>query len=218
MSVAQLTISSRNYSSWSLRAWIFCRLAGLRVEVVSVPVDDPGARAELLLLSPTVLTPRLDHNGASVWDTLAIAEYLHEIRPKAGMLPADRISRAHCRSVCGEMHSGFVNLRSALPMNLRARYQDFRIFTGALADIRRIEEIWSDCLSRYGGPWMFGEAPTMADGMYAPVATRFQTYGVRLNAPLQDYADRILAWTPMREWAEAAKLEPQEIEELDMEF
>jgi len=218
MSSAELTISSRNYSSWSLRAWLLCRLAGLRFSVVSVPVEDPAARAELLLLSPTVLTPRLDHDGASVWDTLAIAEYLNEVKPRAGMLPDGRIARAHCRSVCGEMHSGFINLRSALPMNLRARYPDFKVFTGALADIHRVEEIWSDCLSRYGGPWLFGDRPTMADAMYAPVCTRFRTYGVRLHAPLEAYADLMLGWEPMQRWIEDARLEPQEIEELDMEF
>src|ERR1700693_4954373 len=101
-----LTISSKNYSSWSLRGWLLCRMAGLDFEEEVVPADDPGNRAELLLLSPSILVPCLTHKGASVWDTLAIAEYLNELYPDAGMYPKERIARAHCRSISGEIHSG----------------------------------------------------------------------------------------------------------------
>src|SRR5882757_8622452 len=111
MAEASLTISSKNYSSWSLRGFLLCRVA---------PIDDPATRAELLLLSPSFLVPCLEHGPVKVWDTLAIAEYLNEIKPEAGLWPADPAARAHCRAVCGEMHSGFANLRSALPMNLKA--------------------------------------------------------------------------------------------------
>ncbi len=218
MSGAKLTISSRNYSSWSLRAWLYCQMVGLEVAVESVPVDDPNNRAELLLLSPTVLTPRLTHDGASVWGTLAIAEYLDELRPEAGLLPTDRIKRAHCRSVSGEMQSGFYNLRSALPMNIKARYPNFKVFTGARADIRRVLTIWSECLEAYGGAFLFGAEPTLADAMYAPVCTRFLTYDIALEGRAADYRDRILAWAPVKQWVRDAKQEPQEIEELDMEF
>src|SRR6185369_7017858 len=117
---AVLTISSKNYSSWSLRGWLLCRFAGLDVGERLLPASDPSTRAELLLLSPSFLVPSLEHDGVTVWDTLAIGEYLHEIRPAAGLLPTDRKARAHCRAVSGEMHSGFSNLRSALPMNLKA--------------------------------------------------------------------------------------------------
>ncbi|MDZ4762613.1 MAG: glutathione S-transferase family protein [Alphaproteobacteria bacterium] len=218
MSGAKLTISSRNYSSWSLRAWLFCQLADLEVEVESVPVDDPSNRAELLLLSPTVLVPRLVHKGASVWDTIAIAEYLDELKPKAGLLPLERVKRAHCRSVTGEMHSGFYNLRSALPMNLRARYPGFKVFTGARSDIRRVLSIWNECFEAYDGDFLFGGSPTIADAMYAPVCTRFVTYDVALEGKAAQYRDRIMAWAPMARWREEAMLEPQEIEELDIEF
>ena len=218
MAGAKLTISSRNYSSWSLRAWLFCQMAGLDVEVESVPIDDPNNRAELLLLSPTVLTPRLEHNGASVWDTMAIAEYLEENFPKADLLPAERIKRAHCRSVCGEMHGGFYNLRSALPMNLRARYPGYRVFTGAKSDIRRVLTIWTECFEQYGGRFLFGDQPTLADAMYAPVCTRFVTYDVALEGKAADYRDRIMDWGPMQQWIEESKAEPIEIEELDIEF
>jgi len=164
-SQAVLTISSKNYSSWSLRGWLLCQLAGLEVEEQVVPMDDPDNRAELLLLAPSVLVPRLTHDGASIWDTLAIAEYLAELYPDAGMLPKDRVARAHCRSISGEIHSGFYNLRSALPMNLKARHRKFKIFSGARPDVERVKTIWHECLDAYGGPWLFGRKPTMADAM-----------------------------------------------------
>lgn len=218
MSGAKLTISSRNYSSWSLRAWLFCQLAGLEVELESVSPDDPNNRAELLLLSPTVLVPRLTHGEVSVWDTMAIAEYLDERFPNAGMLPLEPGPRAHCRAICGEMHGGFYNLRSALPMNLRARYKGFRVFTGAKSDIGRILTIWNECFELYGGKYLFGDKPVLADAMYAPVCTRFVTYDVALEGRSAEYRDRIMAWEPMSRWIDEAKAEPQEIVELDMEF
>jgi glutathione S-transferase len=193
-------------------------MVDLEVAVDSVPVDDPNNRAELLLLSPTVLTPRLTHDGASVWGTLAIAEYLDELRPDAELLPTDRIKRSHCRSVSGEMQSGFYNLRSALPMNIKARYPNFKVFTGARADIRRVLTIWSECLDAYGGEFLFGDKPTLADAMYAPVCTRFVTYDIALEGKAAGYRDRIMAWAPMKQWIKDARQEPQEIEELDMEF
>src|SRR5579862_4301792 len=111
---ATLSIASRNYGSWSLRGWLLCKLAGLEFDEIVVSSDDPSTRAELLLLSPSFLVPCLTHNGIKIWDTLAIAEYLNEVKPRVGLLPKDRAERARCRSVCGEMHSGFSNLRSAL--------------------------------------------------------------------------------------------------------
>jgi glutathione S-transferase len=212
-----LTISSKNYSSWSLRGWLLCRLAGLEVEERVVPVD-AESRAELLLLSPSVRVPRLTHEGASVWDTLAIAGYLNELYPDAGLYPADRIARAHCRSISGEIHSGFHNLRSALPMNLRVRHEKFSIFAGARPDIERIETIWAECLAQYGGPFLFGAKPTVADAMFAPVATRFVTYAVALRPEAAAYCETIMAWEPMREWIAAAQEEPDEMHELEVEF
>jgi len=218
MPQAVLTISSRNYSSWSLRGWLLCRLAGLDLAEEMVSIDAPGQRAELLLLSPSVLVPRLTHEGASVWDTLAIAEYLNERFPAAGLYPSDPLARAHCRSISGEIHSGFHNLRSALPMNLKAHHRSFRVFAGAKPDIERIQTIWRDCLDRYGGPWLFGASPTVADAMFAPVATRFTTYAVPLDPLSQAYVETITAWPLIQEWTRAALAEPEEVEELDAEF
>ena len=161
-----LTISSKNYSSWSLRGWLLAKFAGLEFEEVMVATDDADARAEILLLAPSILVPCLRHQGVKVWDTLAIAEYLNEIRPKAGLLPADRAARAHCRSICGEMHSGFVSLRSALPMNLKGHYPGFKVWSRAQADIERVLAIWQECLATYGGPFLFG-ARSMADAVRA---------------------------------------------------
>jgi glutathione S-transferase len=214
---AILTISSKNYSSWSLRGWLLCKMAGLEFVEQAVPVDDPSNRAELLLLSPSILVPCLTYDGIRVWDTLAIAEYLNELKPKAGLLPAKRAPRARCRSICGEMHSGFGNLRSALPMNLKARHPGFKVWAGAQADIDRIATIWRECFNENGGPYLFGTL-TMADAMYAPVVTRFQTYDVRLDRDCSTYCERILALPDMIAWREAARVEPDELEELDMEF
>jgi glutathione S-transferase len=218
MPQATLTINSRNYGAWSLRGWLLCKFAGLDVDVVSVPSHDESSRAELMLLSPSFLVPTLQHGDVTVWDTMAIAEYLHELLPSAGLLPSDPAARAWCRAVCGEMHSGFANLRSALPMNLKARHPDFPMWAGAKADIDRILEIWRDCLDDSGGPFLFGARPTAADAMYAPVCARFRTYDVTLDVASAAYRDTVLALPAMIEWCTLAAAEPDEIEELDVEF
>lgn len=218
MPTATLTLSSKNYSSWSLRAWLLCRMAGLAFEEKMVEPDDASARAELLLLSPSVRVPRLTHGTVDVWDTLAIAEYLHEIFPEAGLLPTDIAARAHCRAVCGEMHSGFSSLRAALPMNLKAHFPNFTVWSRAKGDIERVLEIWRGCLETYGGPFLFGDHPGMADAMFAPVATRFLTYDVPLEGVCATYCQTVTALPCMQEWIAAAKTEPDDIEELEVEF
>jgi glutathione S-transferase len=218
MTQTTLTIASKNYGSWSLRGWLLCKMAGLDFEEQHVGADDPSTRAELLLLSPSFLVPCLFHDGIKVWDTLAIAQYLHEIRPDADLLPADRAQRAHCRAISGEMHSGFANLRSALPMNLNAHFPGFKAWAGARGDIERVTAIWRECLQQYGGPYLFGDKPCAADAMYAPVCTRFVTYDVALDEPSAGYCRTIMALRLMQEWIAAAKLEPDELEELDVEF
>jgi glutathione S-transferase len=218
MAPARLTISSKNYSSWSLRGWLLCRMAGLEFEEVLADIDDQASRQEILLLSPSFLVPRLTHGPVTVWATMAIAEYLNETFPEAGLWPDDAVARAHCRAVSGEVMSGFYNLRSALPMNLRVRHDSFHVFAGARPDIARIEEIWTNCLDTYGGPYLFGERPTVADAMHAPICTRFQTYGIEVPDPADGYCDTILSWSLMEEWMTSAKDEPHEIPELEAEF
>jgi glutathione S-transferase len=189
-------------------------MAGLDFREEMMPSDDPSMRAELLLLSPSFLVPRLTHEGITVWDTLAIGEYLNERFPRAALLPADRAARARCRSICGEMHAGFSNLRSALPVNLKAHHPGFKVWPGAQADIDRITAIWRECLAASGGPYLFG-ALSMADAMYAPVCTRFLTYDVALDAACAAYCQRILSWPLMVEWVTAARAEPDALDELD---
>jgi glutathione S-transferase len=215
---ATLTLSSKNYSSWSLRGWLLARFAGLDFDEVMVGPDDADARRELLLLAPSIRVPCLHHEGAKLWNTLAIAQYLAEIRPDAGLMPSDRIARAHCRSISGEMNSGFANLRASLPMNLKGRYPGHKVWAGARPDIDRIVEIWAECLSMYGGPFLFGKQRSMADAMYAPVVTRFMTYDVPLDDTCRRYGRQIMSMPEMVEWVAAAKLEPEAIEELDMDF
>jgi glutathione S-transferase len=218
MSQAILTINSRNYGAWSLRGWLLCRMAGLDFDERVLSSTDPSFRAELLLLSPSFLVPRLEHDGVAVWDTLAIGEYLCELLPGAGLLPEDAVARARCRSISGEMHSGFAQLRSALPMNVKARHANFKVWSGAQADIDRIVTIWRECLDEYGGPYLFGARTTLADAMYAPVCTRFLTYDVRLDPLCAAYRDAVLALPDMVEWIAAAASEPDEVDELDIEF
>lgn len=218
MAEATLTLNSRNYGSWSLRGWLLCKLAGLDFDEKLISSDDPSSRAELMLMSPSFLVPCLTHDGAKVWDTLAIAEYLAELKPQSGLLPKDRKARAHCRAICGEMHSGFSNLRSALPMNIKAHYPGFKAWAGAKGDIDRIAEIWRECLATYGGPYLFGKEPCVADAMYAPVCARFLTYDVKLDAVCLAYCKTVMAMPLMQEWVAAAKAEPDDVEELDVEF
>jgi glutathione S-transferase len=217
LSDAKLTISSKNYSSWSLRGWLMTKFSGLPFSENVISADDPSMRDELLMLSSSFLVPCLIHAGITVWDTLAIGEYLNEIKPEAHLLPADLIKRTRCRSICGEMHSGFGSMRSALPMNLQGDFPNFKVWKRAQADIDRITTIWRECLDLYGGPFLLGER-SMADAMYAPVVTRFLTYHIKLDAACDAYSKKILAMPEMIAWVEAAKQEPRELEELEVEF
>jgi glutathione S-transferase len=193
------------------------KFSGLPFSEKVIPPDDPAMRAELLLLSSSFLVPCLNHNGVSVWDTLAIGEYLNEIRPEAALLPKDLKKRIRCRSICGEMHSGFGPMRSALPMNLKGDFPKFKVWARAQADIDHITSIWRSCLDDYGGPFLLGER-SMADAMYAPVVTRFRTYHVELDKVSSAYCDRIMGLPEMTEWIGAARLEPEDMEELEVEF
>jgi glutathione S-transferase len=213
----KLVISSRNYSSWSLRGWLLLRMSGLDFTVERVATNDAVARAELLLQTASIRIPYLRHDGLHIWDVLAIAEYLHEIRPQAGMMPDSPGARAHCRSISAEMHGGFNALRSSLPVNLHASRPHFPIWSGVRADIDRISEIWRDCLAAYGGPFLFGDRMSVADAMYAPVCTRFTTYDVALDAVSAGYRDTMMATADMQAWIADARHEPDEVSELEME-
>lgn len=215
---ASLSISSKNYSSWALRGWLLCKIAGINFVEEQKTLNDPSTRAELLHLTPSFLVPKLTIGPVEAWGSWAIAEVLNERHPQSGLLPDSPEARAHCRSICGEMLSGFANLRAALPMNLKTKHSQFKVWAGAKPDIQRIGVIWRDCLARYEGPYLFGAKPCMADAMFAPVCTRFHTYSVELDPVSQAYCTTILNWSLLREWIAAALQEPDELEELDLEF
>ena len=212
-----LTISSRNYSSWSLRGWLLLRWSGVPFEVAQLARDDAEARAELLQQTSSVRIPSLSQDGVAVWGVLAIAEHLHEQVPEAGLLPADRAARARCRSISSEMQGGFTVLRAGLPVNLHAFRPNFPLWSGVRADIARVTDIWRECLAAYGGPYLFGARLCLADAMFAPVCTRFTTYDVDLDPVCEAYRDRIMALPDMRSWVEDAKQEPELVSELEMD-
>jgi len=218
LSEAILTISSKNYSSWSLRGWLMTRFSGLPFVEKVISPDDPAMRAELLLLSSSFLIPNLAHRGLRIWDTLAIGEYLNEIKREAKLLPTDLERRTRCRSISGEMHSGFGPMRAALPMNLKGDFPNFKVWARAQADIDRITEIWREHLTLYGGPYLMGAERSLADAMYAPVVTRLLTYHVKIDPGSAAYCQAIMALPELQEWIEAAKTEPDDMEELEVEF
>ena len=215
---AILTINSHNYGAWSMRSWLLCRLSGFQFQLRTVAADDARTRAELLQLSPSFLVPFLEVGEIRVWDTMAIAEYLNENVPDARLLPDGAAMRAHCRSVSAELHGGFHNLRSAMPMNIKRHHEHFKLWSGAEPDVERITEIWSGCLASYGGPWLFGRRPTMADAMYAPECTRFRTYGLGLDRDSARYVDTVLGCPEVQEWVAEAHNEPDALSELEGEF
>ncbi len=218
MAEATLLISSKNYSSWSLRGYLLACLSGIDFQEEHVSPDDPRMKEELLMRTSSILVPCLIHGSVSVWDTLAIAEYLNELFPDAGMLPKEKSARARCRSISGEMHSGFAALRSSLPMNLRFHKPGFTVWSSAQADIDRITSIWRECLTTWKGPFLFGKKPTIADAMYAPVVNRFLSYDVAVDDLCKAYGETIMKWGPMKEWIADSHDEPQEIIELDLDF
>ena len=211
MSETTLSISGKNYSSWSLKRLADGQArADLISEEVVVAPDDADARAEILLLSPSIRVPCLAYKGDSGVGHPGDRRVPERNRAKAkGLLPKDQAVRAHCRSVCGEMHSGFVALGQALPMNIKAHFPSLQDLVEGARDIDRIVIIWSECLQAYGGPFLFGKIMHMADAMYAPVVSRFRTYGVKLDGELKTYAERIWDLPAMQEWREAALAEQE---------
>lgn len=204
-----LFIGSKNTSSWSLRPWLAMKMAGLAFEEVLIGLRRPETKQEILPHSPSGKVPALrieeGRQVQTVWDSLAICETLNERHPQAQLWPSDAHARAEARSVVAEMHSGFPDVRKALSMDIAARHPTPPLDADAQAQIARIVAIWEGALARYGkdGGFLFGPF-SIADAFYAPVVTRFETYGIHLPAAAQAYAQRILALKPMREWETAA--------------
>lgn len=205
-----IVIGNRNYSSWSLRPWLALKAAGADFEEVVVGLRQPETKAKILAHSPAGKVPVLKHGDLLVWESLAICEYLAEVFPQAELWPADMRARAVARAVATEMHAGFAGLRRDLPMDIHGKSGMARQpGEEAKADIARVQQIWQDCRGRFGGgddggPFLFGRF-SIADCMYAPVATRFRSYGVALDAVSAAYVDAVYAHPAMQDWIAAAK-------------
>ena len=206
MAPLTLVIGNKNYSSWSLRAWMLMKHAGVTFEEIVIVLDTAGTRDALERYGPSGRVPVLRHGDLTIWDSLAICEYVAELSGRGW--PAKPEARAVARSVAAEMHSGFISLRSLWPMNARARNRHTAVTPALEADVERIDEIWNDCRGRFGegGPWLFGEY-CIADAMYAPVVLRFNTYGARISQTARWYMASVLEDAALQEWLQAAKRE-----------
>ena len=210
-------IGNRNYSSWSLRAWLMVKQTGAAFDSVVIPLYVPGSKAEILRHSPSGKVPALQHGEVAVWDSLAIGEYLAETFPKVGLWPAASAARACARSVSAEMHSGFVKLRRHLPMNMRRTVKPRPLPNEVQADVARIVAMWRDCRSRFGrgGPFLFGTFG-IPDAMYAPVVSRLRSYAVPIARDTAAYCKAIESHPPYREWLAAAKEEAMVMAEFEV--
>ena len=209
-----LLIGSKNYSSWSLRPWLFLRKAAFEFTEQIVHFDESGYQARIAAVSPSHRVPLLIDADTKIWDSLAICEYAAESTRRG--LPGDRIARARARSVAAEMHSGFQALRNECPMNVRARNRGVPLTPELQADVARIDEIWSGCRKEHGnaGGWLFGDF-SIADAMFAPVFFRFQTYGAALSAASQTYLSHALQDPDLRDWQDAASQEGHPLPQVD---
>ena len=213
-----LVIGNKNYSSWSMRPWLALRASNIPFEEVWIPLytDDPADKQKILSFSKAGKVPSLIDGDLTVWDSLAIIEYLAERFPDAKLWPDDRAARAHARSISAEMHSGFMALRNECGMNLHRPVAAIALSADAKANIARVEEIWTDCRKRYGkgGPFLFG-AFGAADAMYAPVVHRFHTYAIEVGAEAKAYMHTMMALPAFQEWTKAGLAETHRIEKFE---
>jgi glutathione S-transferase len=214
-----LVIGNKNYSSWSLRGWLMARIAGIEFDEVVIPLDLPTTQAAIRKYSPSGRVPVLVHRGLAVWESLAIAEYLNDLKPESTLWPPSAAARAHARSLSTEMHAGFPDLRASMPMNIRSSYPGRGMTPGVRNDIERITSAWRDCRKRFSGAWqdngfLFGSFSAV-DAMYAPVVTRLRTYAVPVDSDTDAYCNAVLGHPAMKEWIAAAKNEPWLIAEYE---
>lgn len=210
MAELTLVIANKNYSSWSFRPWVAMKQSGLQFNEIRIPLDTPESSAKIRQYSPSGKVPVLLHGSQTVWDSLAIMEYVAEEFPDLHWFPEDKTARAIARSVSAEMHSGFFKIRENMPMNCRARYPGKGMALGVPQEIDRITTIWRECRQKFGGDgdMLFGKF-TIADAMYAPVVLRFVTYDVQVDKVCQDYMESVLGLTAMQEWLKAAEAEEE---------
>jgi len=215
----KLVIGNKNYSSWSLRAWLYLRESGVSFEEIRIPLfSGPRWRDRLAEYTPAGRVPVIVDGDLSVWDSLAICEYVRERETSAVDWPSDVRARAHARSVSAEMHSGFLGIRNELPQNIRARraLEPSELSEGCRAEVGRIDQIWRHTRGRYGnhGPWLFGKF-SIADVMYAPVALRFITYSIPLSSEAQHFVDHVQALDSIREWCLQSAEERESLQFID---
>lgn len=213
----KLVIGNKNYSSWSMRPWLAMRANDIAFEEICIPLYTGAADKQRILdVTRSGKVPALIDGDVTVWDSLAIIEYVAELFPQKRLWPADKIGRAQARSISAEMHSSFVALRSECGMNLHRPIGAVKLSADARANIARIQEIWSDCRERYGksGAFLFG-AFGAADAMFAPVIHRFRTYAIPVTPPVRDYMDAMMALPAFQEWTRAGLAEPHVIEKFE---
>lgn len=210
-----LYIADKNYSSWSMRAWVLLKSARIPFQERLIRLAEPGTAEAIGAVSPSGRLPVLHDGKLRIWDSLAIIEYVDDLYPEAGVWPSSTNVRAVARSVAAEMHSGFQALRHHLPMNIRARFPGHGRNAASVADIARIVEIWQHNLEAFGGPYLYGGEFLASDAMFAPVVTRFVTYGVEVPAACRAYMDTVLAHPAVAEWVRDARADPVAIERLD---
>lgn len=212
----RLIIGNKNYSSWSLRAWLFLKQSQIEFEEIKLALFTEQWEAEINRYTPAGKVPVLLDGDIAIWDTMAIMEYVREHFPNTVGWPRDRGAQAHARSIANEMHSGFMAIRGELPQNLRVCQQrsldDFS--SAARNEIQRVETLWQDCFERYGGPWLCGDF-SIADVMYVPVALRFVTYGIQLQPAAQQFVTLAQALEPVQAWYQAAAQEEETLSFID---
>lgn len=212
----KLIIGNKNYSSWSLRAWLFLKQGDIEFEEIRLALFTEQWESQIKRYTPAGKVPVLLDGDLAIWDSLAIMEYVRESYPQSVGWPSDRLARAHARSIASEMHSGFMAIREELPQNLRVCQQrsldDFS--STARAEIRRVEMLWQDGFERYGGPWLCGDF-SIADVMYAPVALRFVTYGIQLQPAAQQFVTAVRALEPVQAWCQDAAQEEESLPFID---
>ena len=215
----KLIVGNKNYSSWSMRPWIAMKVAGIAFDETVISLDAANFKATVSPYSGTGKVPVLIDGDVSVWESLAILEYLAEKFPKAVLWPADAAARAHARAIANEMHAGFLPLRRLMPMNMWRPIIKRELTPEAAVNVKRIEELWSGARARFGkgGPFLFGGFGA-ADAMYAPVVARFHTYGVAVGASTRDYMDAVMALPAWREWRDAGVKEPWVLAEDEIDW
>jgi glutathione S-transferase len=201
-----LFIANKNYSSWSLRPWVLMQALGLAFVERLLPFGQVTEGLTIASLSPSGRVPVLEHQGLKVWDSLAITEYLAERHPQ--VWPAESAARAYARCAAAEMHSGFAALRNDCSMNCGVRVRLHQISAALKADLNRLEQLWQQGLSEFGGPWLAGASFTAVDAFFAPVAFRAQTYGLTFGSASSAYLQRLLALPAMQQWYAAGVAEP----------